>query len=110
MAKGEYLGELEQLVLLAVARLHPNAYGTTIRQELERRAERSLAIGALYAALDRLVSKGCLVARDSEPVAQRGGRSRRLFALTSQGASALRTVRETQKRMWAGLKLRTDQR
>jgi DNA-binding PadR family transcriptional regulator len=57
----EALGEFEQLVLLAIVRMSPDAYGVTIRQEIEDRTGRAVTIGALYTALDRLDRKGCVL-------------------------------------------------
>ena len=65
MGRGEdLLGEFEQIVLLAVARLGAEAYGMEIRREIEQRTERAVTIGAVYATLDRLEEKGYLRARD----------------------------------------------
>jgi DNA-binding PadR family transcriptional regulator len=101
-----YLGEFEQVVLLAVARLHDAAYGTTIRREIEARTGRAVTIGAAYATLDRLVDKGYLRASEGAPSASRGGRARRFFVLTPSGIAALEAARDLQARMWAGLQLR----
>jgi PadR family transcriptional regulator PadR len=105
MGRGEYLGEFEQVVLLAVAHLEGEAYGMRIRREIENRSGRQVSIGAVYATLDRLSDKGYLRARDGEPTADRDGRARRFFVLSSAGAEALQAARELQTRMWAGLKL-----
>jgi DNA-binding PadR family transcriptional regulator len=74
-----------------------------IRQQVEQRTGREIAIGALYTSLSRLESKGYLRSRMSDPTAQRGGRSKRYFTLTPTGAAALRQSRERLTRMWAGL-------
>ena len=68
-----YLGEFEQVVMLAVVRLGADAYGTQIRREIEARGERAVSIGAAYATLDRLVDKGYLRCRESNGGAERGG-------------------------------------
>ena len=96
-----FLGEFEQVVLLAVARLGADAYGMGIRHELEERAGRSASIGAIYATLDRLTAKGYLRSRDETE----GGRARRFFAVTPSGVEALNAARELQRKMWAGLRL-----
>jgi DNA-binding PadR family transcriptional regulator len=101
MARTGYLGEFEQVVLLAVARLGDDAYGMRIRQAIEARSGRAVTIGAVYATLDRLQTKGYVVARD-EP----GGRARRFFAIEPAGVDALEAARALQSRMWAGLRLR----
>jgi PadR family transcriptional regulator, regulatory protein PadR len=101
-----YLGEFEQVVMLAVARLQEEAYGTRIRREIETCTGRAVTIGAAYATLDRLVEKGYLRSREGQPTPERGGRARRFFRLTPSGITALETVRDLQARMWAGLQLR----
>lgn len=100
MGSTGYLGEFEQIVLLAVARLDEDAYGMRIRREIEERAGRSTSIGAVYATLDRLEAKGFVRVRDERD----GGRPRRFFAVTPAGAVALESARELQARMWAGLR------
>jgi DNA-binding PadR family transcriptional regulator len=97
------LGEFEQTVLLAIAHLGPNAYGVTIRREIERRARRPVAVGALYTALERLERKGLLSSTMSDPTPERGGRSRRHYTLRPAGVAALRQSRDMLDRMWAGL-------
>ena len=103
MGASGFLGEFEQVVLLAVARLGADAYGMRIRREIEARAGRSAAIGAVYATLDRLESKGYVEARDDDS----GGRARRFFEVTPAGVGALESARDLQTRMWAGLRIRT---
>jgi DNA-binding PadR family transcriptional regulator len=103
MPRPESLGEFEQSVLLAIAHLGEDAYGVTIRQEIERRTGREIAVGALYTALDRLERKGYAASRMSDPRPERGGRSRRHFNLRPAGARALRQSREFLDRMWAGV-------
>ena len=96
-----YLGEFEQVVLLAVARLKADAYGMSVRAEIVERTGREVTIGAMYATLDRLVSKGYLNARDES----QEGRPRRFFAMTGAGVKALEAARELQTRMWEGVRL-----
>jgi PadR family transcriptional regulator len=103
MTKPESLGEFEQCLLLAVVHLEQEAYGVTIRREIERRTDREVAIGALYTSLDRLERKGYLRSAMSDPTPQRGGRSKRYFMLTPRGTIVLRQSRERMARMWAGL-------
>ena len=100
-----YLGEFEQVVLLAVIRLAADAYGTNIRREIEARGARTVSIGAAYATLDRLVDKGYLRAREAPGGAERGGSARRYFSITKAGISALEEARALQARMWDGIDL-----
>jgi PadR family transcriptional regulator PadR len=96
-----YLGEFEQIALLAVVRLKDEAYGMGVRAEIAERTGRAVTIGAMYATLDRLEAKGYLRSHDDAPE----GRRRRFFALTAEGVKALETARDLQQRMWAGLRL-----
>jgi DNA-binding PadR family transcriptional regulator len=102
MGRGDYLGEFEQIVLLAVARLGDSPYGMRIRREIENRSGRPVTIGAVYATLDRLEDKRLVRSRED----QTGGRARRFFDLTPAGVDALEISRAMQQRMWAGLRLR----
>ncbi len=103
MGKGEYLGEFEQIVLLAVLRLGKNAYGVTILEEIERRTGRSVMIGAVYATLDRLETKRYISSKVGAPTPERGGRAKRFFKVTAQGSAALERSRKILQNMWAGL-------
>lgn len=98
-----YLGEFEQIVLLAILRLQDRAYAVPLREEIQSRTGRRVARGALYTALDRLEQKRCLRSRMSEPMAERGGRSRRYFTVTAAGMAAIRASRQTLLRLWSGL-------
>lgn len=98
-----YLGELEQIVLLAVLRLDDEAYATPILEQIQRQAGRRVARGALYTALDRLEAKGCLRSRVGEPLAERGGRARRYFTVTPAAVRALKQSRLALQRLWDGL-------
>jgi PadR family transcriptional regulator, regulatory protein PadR len=99
----EHLGELEQIVLLAVLRLGDEAYGVPIGLEIEARTRRSLTVGALYRTLDRLEHKGYVASSFSDPTPERGGRSKRYFKVRPAGLRALRTSREALAAMWDGL-------
>jgi PadR family transcriptional regulator len=91
----KHLGELEQLILLAVVRLEPESYGMRIKQELEDRAKRKTSVGALYTALDRLEQKGFVTSEVGEATPERGGRAKRYFAVSPSGKDALkRALRE----------------
>ena len=103
MSHTEALGEFEQIVLLAIVRLAPQAYGAALRIEIEERTGRSVAIGALYTALDRLERKGYVSSELSDPTPQRGGRAKRLFVLRPAGVTALKRSRTALERMWSGI-------
>lgn len=103
MSSTVHLGDLEQLILLAILRLGDDAYGVTIRGELSNRAGRSIQPGALYTALERLETKGMVDARMGDPTPQRGGRSKRFVKVTPAGVQALATARQAYARMLDGL-------
>ena len=98
-----YLGELEQLILLVVLRLGDDAYANPIGEALAATADRRVARGALYTALERLEAKGCLRSTLGDPLPERGGRARRYFTVTPTGLSALRRSRKVLVHLWAGL-------
>ena len=98
-----YLGEFEQIVLLAILRLGDDAYAIPVREEIETRTGRSVARGALYTALERLETKKCLRSRMSDPLPERGGRSRRYYSVTPAGLAALRASRAALLALWKGV-------
>jgi PadR family transcriptional regulator PadR len=103
MGKSGHLGELEQMVLLAILRLGDEAYGGRIRRELEERAERGVARGALYVTIDRLVEKGMLESRMGDSTPGRGGRRRRYLTLTPAGKTAVQRSKRAWIRLWEDL-------
>jgi DNA-binding PadR family transcriptional regulator len=105
MARSAFLGEFEQITLLAVARLGEDAYGVAIRQEIEERSGRPVAIGSVYAALDRMERKGLIRSAVGEPTPERGGRAKRFYDLSPVGRKALADARRTLDRFWEDLEL-----
>jgi PadR family transcriptional regulator PadR len=95
------LGVFEEQVVVAVLRTRDEAYGMRVRREIEQVTGREVAIGAVYATLDRLEAKGLLSSRR----APAGGPSRRLFAPTAAGARALAATRAMRERLWQGVDL-----
>ncbi|MBX2968571.1 MAG: PadR family transcriptional regulator [Cyclobacteriaceae bacterium] len=98
--KGTYLGELEELVLLTVGILFPEAYGVAVMDEIEKQAGRSLNISAVHAVLTRLEEKGFLKSSMSEPTEERGGRRKRIFVLTATGKRALEEANELRTQLY----------
>ena len=96
------LGSLEEQVMLAVVRTGEDAYGMNVRRELAEVTGREIAIGAVYATLDRLEAKG-FVASTRPDAAE--GPSRRVFAVSAAGARSLALTRSTRERLWSGVKL-----
>lgn len=89
MARDRNLGELEQLVLLALIRLGSEAYGVPILDEIEKRAERPTSIGSIYAALNRLEGMGYAGSKLGESTPERGGRAKKYFWIKAPGEQAL---------------------
>lgn len=105
MTKRDFLGEFEQVVLLAVAHLAERGYGTTIRRDIERRTGRPVTVGAIYATLGRLETKGFVESWTGESTSRRGGRAKRHFRLLPAGARALESTRAMLDRMWEDVDL-----
>ena len=103
-----YLGEFEQIVLLAAWRLGDEGYGMRIRQEIETRLGRPVTIGAIYVTLERLAQKGCVRVRTGDPTPVRGGRAKRFYSITPAGIAALEDARRQLTRMWQGLRKPTS--
>jgi DNA-binding PadR family transcriptional regulator len=103
MANVPNLGELEQLIILAILRLGDDAYGVTIRAELSKRAGRAVAPGALYTTLERLENKGLVTSRMGDPTPQRGGRAKRFVKVSPAGLQALKRAVRAYERMLNGL-------
>lgn len=104
MPKGDTLGGFEQLILLALAHLGEDAYGVSIRREIAARSGRDANIGAVYATLERLEQKGLATSTVGEPTAERGGRSKRYYRLTAEGAAALEESCRSLQGMMKGIR------
>jgi DNA-binding PadR family transcriptional regulator len=103
MAATTPIGELEQLILLAILRLGPEAYGLSVARELEAQAGRRLSRGALYTTLDRLEAKGLLRWRLESGGPERQALPKRVYSVLPRGVTALRTSQQVLRRMWRGL-------
>ena len=104
-----YLGEFEQIVLLAILRLADDAYAIPVREEIEQRTGRAVSRGALYTALERLEAKGCLRSAQRDPSDDRGGRPRRYFTVTTRGLAALRATHTALRSLSTGLEAILEQ-
>jgi PadR family transcriptional regulator PadR len=103
MKDREYLGNFEIMVLLALLRLGDDAYGVPIANEIEQGSGRSVAVGSVYAALERLERKGLVTSNWGEPTAERGGRAKKYFRATPSGLKELRHTQKTLMKLWQGL-------
>lgn len=98
--KGERLGEFEEFTLLAVRALGDNTYAVPIQQYVEKVTARPISLGSVYAALARLEAKGFLRSTMSDAVAQRGGKSKRVYRVTPSGLGAVRDLHRVRERIW----------
>ena len=98
--KGERLGEFEEFTLLAVRALGDQTYAVPIQQYVEKVTGRPVSLGAIYAALARLEDKGFLRSAMSEAVAQRGGKSKRVYTVTPGGLRTARELHRVRERIW----------
>lgn len=104
----ESLGELEQLLMLAVARLGGDAYGAAIQKVVEETAGREATIATIYVTLVRLEKKGLVESRRESPTPTRGGKAKRCFTLTRKGVAALKQTRSVLDRMWRDVEKLSD--
>ncbi|QSE96519.1 PadR family transcriptional regulator [Fulvivirga lutea] len=98
--KGTYLGEFQEIVLLAVLILQDEAYGTRIQEEIQNEMKRSLSRGALHTALTRLEEKGFLKSEFGGATEERGGRRKRLYTVTNLGKESLNEARALREQLW----------
>ena len=98
--KGERLGEFEEFTLLAVRALGDNTYAVPIQKYVEKATARPVSVGSIYAALARLEEKGFVRSSMSEAVAQRGGKSKRVYAVTTTGLQTARDLHRVRERIW----------
>ncbi len=103
MPESSYLGELEQLLLLAILQCGDEAYTVPIRATLDERGGRRVGRGALHTSLDRLEGKGFIRSRLGDALAVRGGRARRYYTVTKPGLDALKAARTMRAGLWKGL-------
>ena len=95
--------DFEQQVLLAVWQRGEDAYGTTVRDEIEERTGREVSQGAVYTTLIRLEKKGLVRSRMSDPTPVRGGKAKRYFRITAEGREGVEAARAAMDRLWDGL-------
>lgn len=105
--KEKFLGEFEQMAMLALVQLGSDAYGAKIRQLLHSEVNRNVAIGAIYSTLERLEKKGMVISQLGEATAERGGRPKRFFSITAQGQTALKRARAAMDTLWQDVALTT---
>jgi PadR family transcriptional regulator, regulatory protein PadR len=103
MANRDYLGNVELMVMVALMRLGSNAYGVAIAREIKEVSGREIALGSLYATLERLENKGVVSSALGESTPERGGRAKRYFSVTTKGLREVRTAQRVLTKLWQGL-------
>jgi PadR family transcriptional regulator, regulatory protein PadR len=97
------LGEFEEVVMLTVGVLYKEAYGVSIKKEIETRLSRSVSVGALQTALKRLEDKGYLKSFDGEATEERAGRPKKYFQITAMGKKAMEYSKTTRDELWSAI-------
>ncbi len=97
------LGEFEEVVLLTVGVLYDEAYGVSIKKEIEERLKRNVSVGALQTALKRLEDKGYLNSREGEATEERAGRPKKYFQITALGKRAMEYTKSTRDELWSAI-------
>jgi len=97
------LSRLEEIILLSVWRLSPNAYGITIHEKVVEATGKNWPLGAIYAPLERLRKNQYVKTTTSRPTSERGGRRKVIYSLTPSGKAALAETRRVQARLWTGI-------
>lgn len=103
MTTRSYLGEFELMLLLAVIHLGDEAYGVPIARELESHRGRNVSVGSVYAALERLETKGLIISNLGDPTPERGGKAKRYFRVTREGLRQVRETRRVLTRLWQAI-------
>lgn len=97
------LGEFEEVVMLTVGVLYKEAYGVSIKKEIESRLKRNVSVGALQTALRRLEDKGYLKSFDGEATEERAGRPKKYFQITALGKKAMEHIKTTRDELWSAI-------
>lgn len=100
MTDRSYLGEFELMILLAVLHLGDDAYGVPISRELEKHRGRDVSLGSVYAALERLETKGLISSSLGDPTPERGGKAKRYFRVTKEGLRQVNETRRVLTKLW----------
>jgi PadR family transcriptional regulator PadR len=103
MGKSAVVGELERTILIAIVQLHGHGYAVSIADEISRRMNKSVSLGAVYGTTDRLEKKGFISSRLGDPTPERGGKPKRLYRIEAPGEKALSEARQNDKLRWSGV-------
>ena len=97
------LGEFEEIVILTIAVLYKEAYGVSIKKEIESRLSRNVSMGALHTALGRLEAKGYIKSHEGEATEERAGRPKKYFQITALGKKAMEYTKDTSNQLWQSI-------
>jgi len=100
MTDRSFLGEFELMILLAILHLGDQAYGVPIARELERHRGREVSVGSVYAALERLETKGLIASSLGDPTPERGGKAKRYFRVNREGIRQVNETRRVLTSLW----------
>jgi PadR family transcriptional regulator, regulatory protein PadR len=100
MTDRSYLGEFELMILFAILHLGDQAYGVPIARELERHRGREVSVGSVYAALERLETKGLIGSSLGDPTPERGGKAKRYFRVNKEGMRQMSETRRVLTSLW----------
>jgi PadR family transcriptional regulator, regulatory protein PadR len=101
--KGTNLGEFQELILLTIGALHPEAYGISIKEEILKQTDRKVTLSTIHAALVRLEEKGYVKSKFGESTQMRGGKRKRFFTITAYGVKTLSEAKEQRESLWKSL-------
>jgi len=99
----QFLTDFELMILLAILRIGDDAYGVPIAREIEDTGGRTVLLGAIYTALDRLEENGLVSSSMGDPTPERGGRAKRFFKVTGKGLKAVKETRKALTALWSGI-------
>jgi PadR family transcriptional regulator PadR len=94
------LSRIEEIILLCIWHLQDNAYGITIKEQVTEATGKKWLLGAIYGPLGRLYKNGYVTTIKSDPIPQRGGRSKVFYELTSEGKKALIEIQQVNSIIW----------
>ena len=103
MSRRGHFGEWELMVLLVLMRLGEDAYGVPICRQIEAQTGREVPVGSVYATLERLEEKGFVSSELGKPTAERGGRAKKYFRITTNGVREVRRTQRALRNLWNGL-------
>src|SRR3954470_11749478 len=99
----QHLTDFELMILLSILRIGEDAYGVPIARQIEETGKRTVLLGAIYTALDRLEANGLVTSSYGDPTPERGGRAKRFFKVTAKGIKAVKEAQKAFTALWSGI-------